>query len=134
MFFFAGARVGPFAGGFVWQAAQKEKKKQKNNNFGSKMPIRGGFFAPFPVEGCQQCRHNRAGGCPAQGVGRVLLCCDGLNRMSLHPDLASRLTKGPFVTLAKSAAEVATATQGHRLNVTFQMGKRAFKNFKFLYV
>lgn len=125
--------MGPFAGVFVWQAAQKEKKEK--NNFGSKMPIIGGFFSRFPMEGCQQCRHNRAGGCPAQGVGRELLCCDGLNRMSLHPDLASRLTKGPFVTQAKSAAEVATATQGHRLNVqvTFQMGKRAFKNFKFMY-
>lgn len=113
--------MGPFAGVFVQRAAQREKGEKKQlwlkdaNN-------RGFLFLVSPWKVVN--RHNRAGGCPAQRGGRVLVCYDGLNRMSLHPDLASRLTKGPFVTPGKECCEVATATQGQRLNVqvTFQMG------------
>ena len=86
--------------GFLYSEQHREKKGEKNN-FGSKMPIIGDFFSRSPRGRLSTVQHNRAGGCPAQRGGRVLLCYDGLNGMSLHPDLASQLTKGPFVTPGK---------------------------------
>lgn len=114
--------MGPFAGVLIQQVAQREGKK---NQLWFKDANNRGFL--FPVSPRKVV--NSAGtighvvGLLRQGTCAALL--GRLNRMSLHPDLASQLTKGPFVTLGKECCgEVATATQGHRLNVqvTFQMG------------
>lgn len=97
------------------------------------MQIIRDFFSWSPIEGFQQCRHNRACGCPAPRGGRVLLCCDGLNRMSLNPDLASRLTKGPFVTLGKECCRGCHSNSGTQTSQASGIsdGKRAFKNSHF---
>lgn len=103
--------MGPFARGF-WTASGAEREKREKQLWFKDANNRGFLFSVSPWKVVNSAGIIRPGGCPAQRGGRVLLCYDGLNRMSLHPDLASRLTKGPFVTPGKECCRGCHSNSG----------------------
>lgn len=66
--------MGPLQG-FLYSEQHREKKGKKTT-FGSKMPIIGDFPG-LPMEGCQQCWHNRPAAAPKLREGTVLLVTMG---------------------------------------------------------